>query len=125
MTNRITASVTFLAALSMFVFAGCQEPAYGPGTDDAPSLEEHLEQPNDATPISNSLQTDQGDAAAAEETSAESDEEPGLSLDMNVDVGEDGVDVEVGKNGVDVNVGEEGVEVQVGDENTEEGQPSP
>jgi hypothetical protein len=122
MTSRLTIGATFSAALAVFALAGCQEPAYGPGTENTPSLEEQLEQPEDAT--SGSVQTDRGDTAAGEEASAESDTESGLGLDVNVDVGEDGVDVEVGENGVDVSVGEEGVDVEVGGQDAEKNTPS-
>jgi hypothetical protein len=117
MTNRLTIATTFSAALAVLALAGCQEPAYGPGTENPPSLEEQLEQPEDAT--SGSVQTGRSDTAAESEASTESNTESGLGLDVNVDVGEDGVDVEVGENGVDVSVGEEGVDVEVGGQDSE------
>lgn len=59
----------------------------------------------------------------AETLPEDRDEGDREGLDVNVDVGDGGVQVDVGENGVNVDVGADGVKVDVGDD-AEPGAPS-
>ncbi len=100
MTVSRTRSFTMMIVLAAS-FPGCAQPVSAPAPEDPPPQ---------TVP----------DQQTAQEAEVDGEEGRQIDLDVDVDVGDNGVQVDVGEDGVSVDAGSNGVQVDIGNDDEQD-----